>query len=102
MNTTLPNPPIEEFPKPLEFLGQIVQGFPKDVSDSLWAQGVDLDDWDYAILAPPEAVYLSESDHGLCPHEWTLDRLLVGCCSNHWYLAEIRGRKYAIGIAYHS
>ena len=88
--------------EPLEFIGQIVQSFPSDVTNSLWDQGVNMDDWDYAILTSPDAVYKSENSNELHPHQWTLDRMLIGCCSNTWYLAEIRGTKYAIGIAYHA
>ncbi len=34
--------------------------------------------------------------------DWTLDRLLTGCCSNRWYQIEWKGEKRAIGVAYHA
>ena len=89
-------------PEPLIFLGQIVQSFPRDVTDSLWKQGVDLDDWDYAILAPTESIFQRENEDGFYPLEWTLEKMLTGCCDNRWYRATIRRQEFAIGIAYHA
>ena len=89
----------------------------KDI-ESLWAEGVDMDDWDYVILAPLNTVstvtrevhdYYADSYAGrtttaieVVQNNYQLSRMLVGCCSNTWYIATFRGRKYAIGVAYHS
>ena len=85
----------------------------KDI-ESLWAEGVDMDDWDYIILAPPSTLsVVVEEEYDYCAghaktvarmvqNNYQLSRLLVGCCDNTWYTAKFRGRKYAIGVAYHS
>lgn len=81
----------------------------KEDQDSFWSQGVDLDDWDYMILIEdPEEKILRKNNDGMyadgkfCPKDYDLERLLVGCCSNRWYKAKFREKKYAIGVAYHA
>ena len=77
---------------------------------ALWAQEVCLDDWDYLVLAPVDTLTLrmrQDSYDGTHYDVWQqedflLERLLLGCCSNHWYKATFRGQEYAIGIAYHA
>ena len=75
----------------------------KDI-DSFWNQNVCMDDWDYIVLAPEKSIEQCEGAEGLeyNPTEYTLERILVGCCSNRWYSAMFRGKKYAVGVAYHA
>lgn len=74
-----------------------------------WDQGVDMDDWDYMILAPVdilEEVDATDWDgkpiKRLVPKGYTFERLLTGCCHNKWYKATFRGIEYAVGVAYHA
>lgn len=90
-----------------------------DEVESLSEQGVGMDDWDYLILAPLDAVSVrttrrddwnwetgreeSRDVEEICPNEYLLERLLVGCCANVWYQARLRSDdKRAIGVAYHA
>jgi hypothetical protein len=138
--------------KSLEFISCDYDGetFTREEIDLLWSHGVNMDDWDYAIITDPDVIqsreveyedtewewfpYVPEEER-VWPREqisdtawrylgppydkgdyvkkkkisiewecldWTLDRLLTGCCSNTWYLIEWKGEKRAIGIAYHA
>ncbi len=78
--------------------------------ESLWQQGVNTDDWDYMLLCPPDVVHevkkyddwdKSEIIVFECK-DWTLDRMLTGGSHNRWYRAKLRGKEWAIGIAYHA
>lgn len=96
------------FPEQIAVEMGFVKAFSRDISDRLWDQGVNLDDWDYAILASPD-ILRGEDFEGSdgksrtvwTPKDYTIERLLSGCCDNTWYKAMIEGKEYAIGIAYH-
>jgi len=83
----------------------ITESFSDEISECLRKHGVDLDDWDYAVFGPPEMVRLAKNDDGreyLEPTKWTYERILTGCCDNTWYLVNINGKEYALGMAYHA
>lgn len=96
----------------MSFKATITDSFDDKTTKSLWSQGVNLDDWDYAIIFDnPDEVIESFTDVDSYDRtertawrakDYTIDRLLTGCCDNKWYEAEIDGKKVAIGIAYHS
>lgn len=69
--------------------------------ESLWPQGVNLDDWDYLVLAPVGTLCVNNDDQD-SPYgqdDSTLEKLLTGACDNRWYKATFRGTEYALGIA---
>jgi hypothetical protein len=75
--------------------------------ESFRSQGVNMDDWDYIVLAPVETIRPNTDSYDRdFPEyeqtEWTFDRIMVGCCSNSWYKATYRGAEYAVGVAYHA
>lgn len=88
----------------------------KDEIKFLWDQGVDMDDVDYLVFAPVNSVkeFLVDNPNTIrdgCSKisrieaidfdlGFLLDRLSV--CSGTWYIADFRGEKKAIGVAYHS
>jgi hypothetical protein len=82
----------------------------KEDIESLWQQGVNMDDWDYMLLCPPDVVHevkkRDDWDHSEYTEfdckDWWLDGMLRGCSSNRWYRANLRGKEWAIGIAYHA
>lgn len=86
--------------EPIKFIGQIVGEFPRDVTDSLWDQGIDMDDWDYAILAAPDVLERSEDGDYRYPSSF-----VFGGLTAHykfvWKVATIRDEQFALGIAYH-
>jgi len=78
--------------------------------DSLWGQGVNLDDWDYMLFHEVEGAFEKIEwldTHYFTTHltanENTVGRLLTGCCSNEWYqVGNFKGRKGLLGVAYHA
>jgi hypothetical protein len=78
--------------------------------DAFWEQDVNMDDWDYIVLAPPETITATQRRdewNGTECTEWDqqvyeFDRILVGSSSNRWYKAAFRGKEYAVGVAYHA
>lgn len=75
-----------------------IKAFNKKETEELWKQGVDLDDWDYALVIPESALRKESNE----PLEYGTDRLLTGCCENKWYRVLFRGKKVGMGVAYHS
>lgn len=81
----------------------------EEVKD-LWDKGVDLDDWDYIIVLPPETLkessiinfYTKEKETMFEQKIDRLDRLLTGSCADTWYKVEFRGELRALGVAYHA
>ena len=72
---------------------------PKEI-DALDKQSVCMEDWDYMIVIDPAK--LVKNDEGRWSvTDYTLERLLTGCCDNVWYKVKFRGRTCGIGIAYH-
>lgn len=92
----------------LIFIGYYSDDYTREDTESFWDQGVNMDDWDYFILAPVdvlEEIDSTDYDDKPCkkyvvPYE--LERLLTGCCNNTWYKASFRGVEYAVGVAYHA
>jgi hypothetical protein len=92
----------------------------KEEIEALWDLGVNMDDWDYMILADPDILEEEEVDTieyneidgawipverkkiRFYPKNWQMGRLLTGCCDNVWYKVEFRGEEMAIGVAYHA
>lgn len=89
----------------------------KDEVDSLWAQDVDLDDWDFILVIPPDQVeeheetdtaYSDErgwhkvSVKELRPKAYSLMRFEVGCGDNKWYRVNFRCKQVAMLVAYHA
>ena len=86
--------------------------------EEFWQQNVDMDDWDYIVLAPVETIEeevekwheydwnkgreVERERTAWTQKEYALDRLLTGCCHNEWYKATFRGEVYAVGVAYHA
>lgn len=83
--------------------------------DSLRKQDVDLDDWDFLLLVPPEMVEQVEVEDAEWkdgwwqkvmvkqwrPREYTLERFETGCYRNKWYRVNFRGKDVALLVAYH-
>lgn len=79
---------------------------------ALWDQDVNMDDWDYIVLAPVDSLeYIEPSNNDYDEYykesnyeqsDFYIDKLLNGCFDNIWYKAKFRGKFYAIGVAYHS
>jgi hypothetical protein len=74
-----------------------------------WKQDVNMDDWDYIILAPVASIeevdatdWNGKSIKKYVVCNYNLERLLTGCCDNKWYRATFRGVEYAVGVAYHA
>lgn len=77
--------------------------------DYFWDKGICLDDYDYMLVCPSNIIKkVTHNYEGEEPYEdyepssYTFERLLTGCCSNKWYKIEFRGKKAALGIAYHA
>lgn len=83
------------------------EGYPevsRELCDSLWKQGVCMDDWDYLLFIPnPPADFMIRDEDGDKPSSWYFQRLLTGCCDNKWYsVADFNGRSGVVGVAYHA
>lgn len=78
----------------------------RETVDSLWKQGVCMDDWDYVLFF--EAKYKSEFPKGwdntiIEPTNYNVARLLNGCCKNQWWpVTDFMGKKGFLGVAYHA
>lgn len=91
----------------------LIDGY-KNITDeevkSLWNQGVCMDDWDYILVCPVDALeayeHVDEFEGGTLtkyrPKGSNLDRLLTGACDNYWYKINFRGQEVALGVAYHA
>lgn len=83
----------------------ITLAFPNDVSEDIQKElisaEIDLDDYDYIIIAPAEAIQKSD-DNIYRPTDYDLERMLHGGCDNRWYLVQFRGKMVSIGVAYHA
>lgn len=71
-----------------------LQSFPERWDEDLARQGVQQDDYDYAILC--DRKYLRASDGELYGPPF-----LNGSCENRWYEVVLDGREWALGVAYH-
>lgn len=88
---------------------ELIANLSREEADALWDQGVNMDDWDYILVLPLETIREVDATdwEGKPIREWeatdyTVERLLTGCCSNTFYKANFRGETVALGIAYHS
>lgn len=98
----------------------LVTEFSREETDLLWAQNVDMDDWDICVLLPAEMIRevremreVNDWVNGAYTtkmaevHEWVcddhpIDRLLERHSVSHrWYMVEWKGEKKALGVAYH-
>lgn len=78
----------------------------------LWDKGVDLDDWDYAIIVPADELDYDESyedtESGRTilvkryfPKNFNLERMTQSTCSTTWYKINFRDKDVGIGVVYH-
>lgn len=86
---------------------QLVDCFSDGEKEQLRSQGIDLDDWDYALLCDDLDLFEEAPEvytEGITyePKDWTLDRLLNGCCDNKWYKIKFNGKVVMAGFAYHA
>lgn len=66
---------------------------------------IDHGDGSYSMAIPWEKggyMDVSTTKKRYTCKEYSIDRLLTGCCSNTWYLIQWNGEKKAIGVAYHA
>ena len=82
--------------------------------EEFWELGINMDDWDYLLICPADAVREEECDvydeyvgetfgHiRYIPCNWYLERMMNGSCDNIWYKVNYRGEEVAIGVAYHA
>jgi len=94
----------------------IIAGY-EDLTDedvaAFWEQGVSMDDWDVMVLIEgPDDVLDAWDDRSDDPSEvdtisytpklYVIERMVDGRYETRWHKAEFRGRRYAVGVAYHS
>lgn len=86
------------------------EDLPKKDIEALWDEGVNMDDWDYVLIVPAEALEIDaalgnneEPDKKYyAPKTYDLERLLTGVCDNRWYVVNFRGERVGVGVAYHA
>jgi len=89
-----------------EFYDSSSRKFTREVIDSLWDQNIDMDDWDYMLFFAIE--YAADFPLGwdkvhIEPSNYTISRLLTGCCRNRWYpVKDFFGKQGFLGVAYHA
>lgn len=84
---------------------EMYERLPEDCYESLWNQGVSMDDWDYLLFVPKEYEkhFSIDSEGELSPKWYSLEKLLQGSCTNKWYeVKDFVGREGFIGVAYHA
>lgn len=69
----------------------------------LWGAGIEMDDFNYLIFAPPEFFEVSLDSNVCTPLDPRLDRLLYSRfgSENVWRLIEFKGAKVVVGVVYH-
>jgi len=65
-------------------------------------QGVNCDDWDYMLIGPPDILRTAYLGPSLVLKSHTIEQMMNGCFDNKWHLVEFRGKRVALGVAYHS
>lgn len=89
-----------------EFYDYKSQEMTEEVVDSLYKQNICMDDWDYLLFFSVD--YIAAFPKGwdnvtVAPSNYTVGRLLNGCCYNKWYPVEnFMGKKGFLGVAYHA
>jgi len=84
----------------VEDVNQIVQ-------DSLWKQGISLDDVDYMLITHNIGFFHNvenetlEEPQRVMPDDYDIERLINQADDNRWYRAKINGKEVVVGIAYH-
>ena len=91
----------------VEDINQIVQ-------DSLWEQGISLDDVDYMLITHNTKLFhnvenedLSDWDipsaeaQRVIPDDYDIERLINRADDNRWYRANVNGKDVVVGVAYH-
>lgn len=71
--------------------------------ESLWGQGVDLDDTNFLVVCPADTALNDEGDGRLYPEDPVLDQV-VGPNYNEpvrWYRVTFRGEPAVLGVQYH-
>lgn len=80
-----------------------LKGLLKMTSQEMWDAGMNLDDWDYGVVLEGYLVTCSAYLMPTKKEEYPLHRLLNGVCDNEWFEVTSKdGKKYTIGMAYHS
>ena len=87
----------------VEDINQIVQ-------DSLWEQGISLDDVDYLLITDNTKLFHNIENETLealyeaqrvIPDDYDIERLINRADDNRWYRAKIDGKDVVVGVAYH-
>jgi len=77
---------------------EFIETFTREDSDYLWGSGIDLDDYDYALIMEYDPKKFRPDNSPISDY---LTRMLMGCCENKWYRLKFKGSEKIIGIAYH-
>jgi len=85
---------------------ELITEFTEEETSYLWSVGVDLDDWNFAIIGEPEILEerLNEETGKmeLKPVDYVLERILeVGSYDYKFYSVYFRGKKCAICVQYY-
>ena len=100
---------IEMKPK-LTFSFYHVEDINQIVQDSLWEQGISLDDVDYLLITDNTKLFHNIENETLealyeaqrvIPDDYDIERLISRADDNRWYRAKIDGKDVVVGVAYH-
>jgi len=85
---------------------ELITDFSNEETKILWNAGVNLDDWNFAVIGEEDSVVVREhwetKQPELKPADFTLERILEsGGYDYKCYLVEFRGKKCAICVQYH-
>ena len=84
-----------------------VEDINQNVQDSLWDQGISLDDVDYILITHNTVFFYNvenetiEEAQRVIPDDYDIERLINRADDNRWYRAGIDGKDVVVGIAYH-
>jgi hypothetical protein len=91
----------------MDFSFVYVDELPQAVQDSLWEQGVSLDDTDYMLITYNINLFHNienetlEEAQRVLPEDYNIERLINRADDNRWYRVKIVGKDAVVGIAYH-
>lgn len=80
---------------------------PEAVQNSLWEQGVSLDDVDYMLITYNINLFYNvenetlEEAQRVLPEDYNIERLINRADDNRWYRVKLNHRNAVVGIAYH-
>ena len=86
---------------------ELVTEFSHEETQQLWAAGVDMDDWNFAVIGDVDILEWQENWEDskkmeLKPKNWTLERIMETCGYNYkCYLINFCGKDCAICLQYH-